>query len=50
MVDYIVRSLSLPLLELSSVNAIRESSSDALDGLPGADRWGVIEAVLNSSF
>ena len=29
---------------------IIKSSSDALDGLPGADRWGVIEAVLNSSF
>ena len=27
-----------------------KSSSDALDGLLGADRWGVIEAVLNSSF
>ena len=25
-------------------------SSDALDGLPGADRGGVIEAKLNNSF
>ena len=27
-----------------------KSSCDALDGLAGASRWGVIEAVLNSSF
>ena len=26
------------------------ASSDALDGLPGADRWGVIEAKLDNSF
>ena len=29
---------------------IIKSSSDAFDGLPGADRWGVIEAKLNISF
>ena len=27
-----------------------KSSSDTLDRLPGADRWGSTEAVLNSSF
>ena len=26
-----------------------KSRSDALDGLPGADPWGVIEAKLNNS-
>ena len=29
---------------------IIKSSSDALDGLPGADRWGVIEAKFNNPF
>ena len=29
---------------------IIKSSSDAWDGLPGADRWGVIEAKLSNSF
>ena len=42
--------LVIQIIDFHESFNIIKVSSDALDGLPGADRWGVIEAKLNSSF
>ena len=42
-----VRPSALPIFKIFN---IIKSSPDALDGLPGADRWGVIEAKCSNSF